>query len=215
MPICKSCSAHLPKHSNICDYCGTANPIDLQGVAEYSISESDEIRYCPHCDVPMQTLSLDEEDKLQIEQCQECFGFFFDPGELEAVLDKTVKIKIIDMNKLDKANYKRVDFHEKIRYIRCPICNDQMRRYNYGYKSGVVLDRCSAHGVWLDSGELRHLMEWKSAGGEALDKRHKTEEKKVRDERERGKRFQPQYSSYHGTEEDAGSLLGMLFRFLF
>jgi Zn-finger nucleic acid-binding protein len=40
-----------------------------------------------------------------------------------------------------------------------------MSRVNFGYRSGVVIDRCTNHGIWLDSGEITHLMEWKKAGG--------------------------------------------------
>lgn len=30
------------------------------------------------------------------------------------------------------------------------------------------MDRCRHHGVWLDGGELRRLLEWKKAGGQLL-----------------------------------------------
>ncbi len=188
MANCKSCSANLPTHTNICRYCGTTNPIDLEGVQNYTISHQDSLRFCPHCTVPMRTLNLDKDGDFYIEQCPECYGFFFDPGELETLLDDTIPITRIDVNKLEKSNYKRVDFHKRIKYIHCPICNELMQRLNYGYKSGVVMDKCKAHGVWLDSGELRHLMEWKSAGGEALDKQYKEDEKKMREAREERKK---------------------------
>ena len=32
-------------------------------------------------------------------------------------------------------------------------------------RSGVITDVCFEHGVWLDSGELRHIMEWVKTGG--------------------------------------------------
>ena len=43
-----------------------------------------------------------------------------------------------------------------------------MNRVNFGHRSGVVVDRCKAHGIWLDNGEITHLMEWKKAGGQLL-----------------------------------------------
>ncbi len=45
-----------------------------------------------------------------------------------------------------------------------------MHRKLQGQRSGVVVDSCREHGLWLDSGELRQLMEWSRAGGEKLDK---------------------------------------------
>lgn len=52
-----------------------------------------------------------------------------------------------------------------------------MNRINFGSRSGVVIDRCKEHGVWLDAGELRQLCEWIKHGGKLLDK-EKTEERK-------------------------------------
>ncbi len=46
-----------------------------------------------------------------------------------------------------------------------------MSRVNFGYRSGVVIDRCTNHGIWLYSGEITHLMEWKKAGGQLLHDR--------------------------------------------
>lgn len=41
------------------------------------------------------------------------------------------------------------------------------------YRSGVVVDRCRVHGIWLNSGEITHLMEWKKAGGQILNDQQK------------------------------------------
>jgi Zn-finger nucleic acid-binding protein len=40
-----------------------------------------------------------------------------------------------------------------------------MLRLNYQGKSGVIIDRCKEHGYWLDSGELRQIMEWAKLEG--------------------------------------------------
>ena len=34
-----------------------------------------------------------------------------------------------------------------------------MNRVNYGSRSGVITDQCGKHGTWLESGELRSLLE--------------------------------------------------------
>ena len=52
-----------------------------------------------------------------------------------------------------------------------------MNRKLQGQRSGVVVDSCREHGLWLDSGELRQLMEWSRAGGEKLDQDHREQEK--------------------------------------
>ena len=52
--------------------------------------------------------------------------------------------------------------------MKCPVCSDFMQRKNFCVRSGVIIDCCHQHGVWLDGGELRRLMEWKKAGGQLL-----------------------------------------------
>lgn len=39
-----------------------------------------------------------------------------------------------------------------------------MSPINFAGRSGMVLDRCGARGVWLEGSELRRLMEWWRAG---------------------------------------------------
>ena len=48
------------------------------------------------------------------------------------------------------------------------VCLNFMHRSNFALKSGVIVDSCRAHGLWLDNGEVTHLMEWKKAGGQLL-----------------------------------------------
>ena len=43
-----------------------------------------------------------------------------------------------------------------------------MNQINYGQRSGIVVDWCKPDGIWLDSGELRNLLEWAKAGGPKL-----------------------------------------------
>jgi len=50
----------------------------------------------------------------------------------------------------------------------------------FAYRSGVVVDHCKDHGIWLDSGEITHLMEWKKAGGQLLHERVIGAEKRTR-----------------------------------
>ena len=74
------------------------------------------------------------------------------------------------------------------RYRPCPSCGTLMNRTLHGKRSGVVVDRCRDHGLWLDAGELRQLLEWARAGGALLDLERRQEqaaEEAKRQERER------------------------------
>jgi len=39
---------------------------------------------------------------------------------------------------------------------------------NYGKQSGILLDRCPAHGLWFDGDELDAVLRWVRLGGERL-----------------------------------------------
>ena len=54
-----------------------------------------------------------------------------------------------------------------------------MNRVNFGTNSGVIVDRCKDHGVWLDGGELRQLFEWMKAGGKLLQQEREAEQRKI------------------------------------
>ena len=172
MAKCNSCSAPLPANDNKCVYCSTRNDVDLNSKYDYSIVRKDSDRLCPHCDISLQVIDLNLNGSFLIERCADCFGLFFDPGKIETLLESSVS-NVFDGNwrHLDAINKDRFQGNQKVKYIKCPVCHAFMSRINFGYRSGVVIDRCTAHGIWLDSGEITHLLEWKKAGGQLLQDR--------------------------------------------
>jgi Zn-finger nucleic acid-binding protein len=66
-----------------------------------------------------------------------------------------------------------------VRYRPCPSCGELMNRNLQGRRSGVVVDRCRDHGLWLDAGELRQLMEWARAGGALLDQERREQDERI------------------------------------
>jgi Zn-finger nucleic acid-binding protein len=63
----------------------------------------------------------------------------------------------------------------------CPECAAPMSTYTYAYESGVQIDQCSAHGIWLDAGELDRIEAWvegneRLASGEMAEWRIKLEQ---------------------------------------
>ncbi len=170
MPNCVNCSAPLPSNSIECEYCGSRNDTDLKGIHEFTTQEVHSQRICPKCNITLQTIDLKIDGKFLIERCEECFGLFFDSGEIEALLDASVKnVYTINLKKLDNINLAMTPKDAaNVIYIKCPVCSRFMNRVSFGIKSGVIIDRCKEHGVWLNAGELRHLFEWKKAGGKLL-----------------------------------------------
>ena len=211
MANCSNCSAPLPANSIICEYCKSRNDTDLKGLHHFTTHSVDSARICPRCNIHLKTIDLKINGTFLIERCDQCLGLFFDPQELEALLEATVS-NVFDINrsKLDTINNLLNPAQNPIAYIKCPVCTKLMNRINFGTKSGVIVDRCRDHGVWLDGGELRHLFEWMKAGGKLLaQEREQQLRKEAEREKEREQRTAPTGctpSDYSGFEEYGGSL---------
>jgi Zn-finger nucleic acid-binding protein len=197
---CTNCSAPLPPDSIQCTYCGSRNDTDLAGVHYFTTHELESERTCPRCTVPLRTIDLNINGRFLIERCDQCLGLFFDPNELEALLEATVtNVFSIDRRQLDSINALKKDDYG-VSYIKCPVCSSIMNRVNFGVKSGVIVDRCREHGVWLDGGELRHLFEWMKAGGKLLQQERTEEQRRIEArELEREKRKLQAPSAADGT----------------
>lgn len=188
MANCSNCAAPLPAHSIICSYCGSRNDTDLKGVHRYTTHELDSGRTCPRCNVPLQNIDLQLHGKFFIERCDRCLGLFFDPGELEALLQATVThVYTINRKQLANINNARRSSEYGISYIKCPVCATIMNRVNFGSRSGVIVDRCPDHGLWLDGGELRQLFEWSKAGGSLLEQERREQQRQEKERAERQK----------------------------
>lgn len=176
MASCANCAAPLPANSQICRYCGVRNDMDLLGQQTVRVDDAGVKRQCPNCEIGLQTVALSREGTLHIERCSECFGLFFDPGELEVLLEDSVA-PVADFNLplLQNINRERYQADRPVKYLKCPVCQVLMNRMLYGYQSGVVVNRCKGHGVWLDNGQISHLLEWKKAGGQLLDRKKAAE----------------------------------------
>jgi len=165
MAQCTHCAAPLPKSGIFCDYCGIRNDIDLKSKIKVVNINPDQKCICPLCTLEMQTINVGKKSPLFIEHCQSCYGIFFDINELEIMIESSVKgSKNVDLMKLSQITEhpRHVDI---ITYRKCPVCQYAMQRKNFMGRSGVVTDLCVKHGVWLDSGELRQIMEWVKSGG--------------------------------------------------
>ncbi|MGD9733611.1 MAG: zf-TFIIB domain-containing protein [Desulfamplus sp.] len=221
MAKCINCSAPLPSNSIECEYCGSHNDTDLKGVHEFTTEEPTSERICPRCNIRLQTIDLKIDGKFLIERCEQCFGLFFDPGELEALLDASVKhVYNINLKKLDNINRAMSPKESKVVYLKCPVCSNFMNRVSFGSKSGVVVDRCKEHGIWLNAGELRHLFEWKKAGGQLLHEQRELEKKELeRREQEQKDRDKDRYldlsyysmsNGQYGSRKDDVDLVDVL-----
>jgi Zn-finger nucleic acid-binding protein len=191
----------------VCEYCGSRNDIDLKGVHYYTTHVSESERICPRCGIALETIDLKIDGRFLIERCVQCLGLFFDPGELEALLQATVSnVFTINRSQLDSINATMRANDYGVTYIKCPVCAKLMNRVNFGAKSGVIVDLCKEHGVWLDGGELRHLFEWVKAGGKLLDQEKQEQLKKAEAEQQQERRYRSTDSRGYSFDAHDGTL---------
>ncbi len=98
---------------------------------------------CPKCNKP---LIVVERNKIELDWCPECHGFWFDADEW--------RLLGVDKEQYDPYAQEAIKSDEQSR--KCPICNKTMDKIDI---DGILLDRCPVfHGVWFDQNELSRLV---------------------------------------------------------
>lgn len=176
---CITCGAPLPSKSNLCIYCNRLNETDLRTLRRTAAEGELSQRPCPRCQEPLRLVRLCiETETLELDRCDQCFGIFFDPGELESILEKQTKsLQNVDSQRIQKLLDEETPREDarRIQYVPCPSCTKLMNRKAYGSRSGVIIDSCRDHGIWLDGGELKRLLQWSHAGGRLHHERRREE----------------------------------------
>jgi len=211
---CSNCGAPLPPNTNLCTFCETVNDIDLRVVRRDVSPGGVTDRLCPHCNVNMQAVHVRVDGGFSVDRCANCMGLFFDPGEIEALGEAAIAgVYGVDFQRLaGLSDDGGLNTARRVTYIKCPICGELMNRNNYGSRSGVVVDECRDHGVWLDAGELAQLLKWIKAGGLIHDQQKK-EQNEMDEQRQRRVAKQIERVEAHGggfhTEWGPWPLIGL------
>jgi len=158
---CIFCGAPLAKKGLNCNYCKKLNPINIK---LFEVEERRESKYlCPYCKINLEIL---ETSTVNLEYCKSCDGVFITEEELEEFISYKVNLlhkftpyylRFIQDNPRDNRKKPQPQF--------CPICQETMSIVNYKKRSGIILDVCEEHGIWLDGGELYQVIEWYFVGG--------------------------------------------------
>ncbi len=177
---CVNCGAPLPPKTTRCQFCETLNDVDLRG--RITVERGTTSRDCPRCRKTLTAVLLQvDAEQVEIDRCSTCHGLFFDPSELDSVLDGIeTRAGIVDHRQLLTLIEEETpagDF--EVTYVPCPDCGDLMHRRKFGQQSGVITDSCRNHGLWLDGGELRRLIRWTQAGGRRHDDVQEVEKERL------------------------------------
>lgn len=164
---CHQCGGALAGAMTFCPYCGVRQDIDLRQIHFRDLGTRADMT-CPSCESTLTLIEFDTTPPVQVEHCGNCHGMFFNPGELQALLDEQtnplVWLDTVQINQIAQ-DY---GHHHQVVYRKCPTCSERMSHINFGGRSGVILDRCGTHGLWAEHGELRRLTEWWRAGGKLI-----------------------------------------------
>ena len=170
--ICPDCFCRLPNDANFCVECGVK--IDPQKLDEIRAD-----RPCPRCKEPLQARRVNELDLLE---CAGCGGTWVPQEHFDSLVSakaeegRTRGLTRLSIGRLEKAPKKTLSSDEIVKYVPCPCCNNLMNRRNFGRVSGIIIDLCDEHGVWLDYQELNQIVLFVEKGGLERTKRLEIEE---------------------------------------
>lgn len=96
--------------------------------------------------------SVDSQTKLEVDNCPECLGIWFDSGELQAFYKSSELVKKFTPVGGDSLHH---TYELSTSARRCPRCRKGMERPLVG---GISVDVCrECRGIWFDHGELQKV----------------------------------------------------------
>lgn len=109
------------------------------GTKEIPLSE----KVCPECG---KFFSVINAGSLELDCCRFCKSYWFDMSELAAITG--TKQDIPSRNLASRSSK-----------YSCPVCSEDMTEYLYLKPNNLLVDACSDHGVYLESGELKRAFD--------------------------------------------------------
>ncbi len=162
---CTTCFALSPRDAERCVRCGALLPAEALRAAAGN---------CPDC---RQALVSRVAGVVGFSECARCGGLFLGQEAFDAVgKDAGTRERVRAFEAAREPAAPEPAFH----YRPCPVCRKLMNRSNYGGGSGVIVDVCGPHGVFLDRGELTKIVDFLEKGG--WDRVKKREKQRMEEE---------------------------------
>ncbi|MCA9504445.1 MAG: zf-TFIIB domain-containing protein [Spirochaetaceae bacterium] len=179
---CQACGAIAKEGEESCAFCGSGiTPVVHRGsliCPECYARNLDEARFCLGCGVAFDPhaprpevadlrcpccerwMSTRTVGSLVIQECSGCHGIWAPDRSFDALIDRATAAARERATRGEPI-VPRVDGGNPaasgVEYRRCPVCEALMTRRNYQKRSGVIIDRCTTHGTWLDAHELERI----------------------------------------------------------
>ena len=154
-----------------CPGCGTRRAEQRAG---------DSVQACPGCATRGITSALQRVrlGDVTVDECRSCAGLWVDRSTMHRLeADRAARASLGDEpGRRTPLNARAVTATTApLRYRRCPHCATPMTRTNMARISGIIVDRCGAHGDYFDAEELRRLVSFWDEGGLDRLRRHERE----------------------------------------
>jgi Zn-finger nucleic acid-binding protein len=132
-------------------------PLRYPGQVPYreAPSQPQASRRCPRCQADLGPQALGPN---RIERCVSCHGVWIAAAEFNQLMHDLDRLEAVRTRELAHR-----EPEEAVSYLACPRCSEIMERRNFGRSSGIMVDTCKKHGIWLDRGELRRVAEFLAA----------------------------------------------------
>lgn len=114
---------------------------------------------CPRCIIELQEVKANHDGVTPTGNlCSGCDGIWLANDTLDALAHlKLEGLKDSTFEATLVADHPDVDLTPR---INCPVCNSVLDRFVFCVDSGVTIDRCAEHGMWLDDGELSQVVSY-------------------------------------------------------
>jgi Zn-finger nucleic acid-binding protein len=140
---------------------------------------------CPRCAVQLRSVAFDH---ATAGECPTCTGLWIAPTDFEHICHDADQRAVDNGSVLPTAPVPPRPMTSTraepgpggvagggSMYPPCAVCRQPMAHQNFAQRSGVRINRCRQHGVWLDKGELRTIVDFIRAGGLVLTRAIETE----------------------------------------
>ena len=219
--ICPECYARSVDGSRFCTACGIGFQPEQVRIDGHELP-------CPACSTLMPPRQV---GGVGVNECLSCHGLWA-PGEsFDVLVSRAIEARQqaspAELYALKPRATGSNPASQGVIYRNCPEGDRHMARRNYRKKSGVIIDTCSEHGIWLDADELEQIAGFilSSAAGEKIEAPSAEKRKKKaaaaatlsRFEGERAFRHLNRTSRFSSTSVNEGtveSIASLLFRIL-
>lgn len=145
--LCPACFARVPESARHCSACGVA-------IAPQALTPIPAERDCPRCGGVLRVRSLGERSVIE---CGVCEGLWIARTTFDAACRDALRSSAPPAGEGADGASSPADEG----YISCLACGEPLLRQRFRHAartSGIVVDACRRHGIWLDAGELARVL---------------------------------------------------------